>query len=41
MCTDPVLKEDDDQKDRLMRGALFSVLSSGLHLISGELKSIS
>lgn len=30
-----------DQKDRLMSGALFSLLSSGLHLMRGELRSIS
>lgn len=31
----------DDQKDRLIRGATFSLLFSGLHLMSGELRSIS
>lgn len=31
----------DGQKDRLMRGAVFSLLFSGLHLMSGELRSIS
>lgn len=34
-------EEEEDQKERLMSGAWFSLLSSGLHLMSGEVRSIS
>lgn len=34
-------EDPGDQKDRLMRGAAFSCVLSGLHLMSGELRSIS